>query len=238
MRAPAATTPITAHTTSTAQRQRTSARAKRSIRFSGSSGTPAPRRTARAANVRRVQDSAPAALATWRVPCPYSIEPCDVPSSPSSLWSLAVLILVDRIGQLEACPRMPLDEAIQGPSATQSGTAASRSADDDVIRRDGAAGRAAEAGGRPAGPAGHPGAAVPGGRRDLPRLPDRPAPIRWCGAGPTDGANRYGCTSWKAGPRAICRGWRDLPAMRSTAGSRPVWASGSRWSPIRPMPTS
>ena len=75
----------------TAQRQRTSARAKRSIRFSGSSGTSAPHRTARAANVRSVQDSAPAArdaaLAAWLVPCQYSDEPCDVPSSPSSLWS-------------------------------------------------------------------------------------------------------------------------------------------------------
>ncbi len=63
----AATAPITAQTTRTAQRQRTSARAKRSIRFSGSSGTSAPHRTARAANVRSVQDSAPAARdARWR----------------------------------------------------------------------------------------------------------------------------------------------------------------------------
>jgi hypothetical protein len=60
---------------------------------------------------------------------------------PLLTLALAVLVLVDRIGQLKLSSDAA-HEAIQGPSATQSGTA-HPDLGDEVIRRDGAAGRAA-----------------------------------------------------------------------------------------------
>lgn len=61
---------------------------------------------------------------------------------PLLTLALAVLVLVDRIGQLKLSSDAA-HEAIQGPSATQSGTA-HPDLGEEVMRRDGAAGRAAE----------------------------------------------------------------------------------------------